>query len=638
MPRETNAVVGRLTVLLDKDDLACVTAGFPAALAGQVLAFDPDLHVLLRQRQIAHLTPWDLVGPDDGPALRELEENAWHFWNQHAHAEYRGFDLLQMAPFRHIEFFSRLTWAAYVLERAIRQLRPAEVVVFEECSGHGLSQPPQNRKYPPLFALLRGLAEQAGVRTRVLSRQAILRIGGFEDLAAVGSDAARLAPADVDLELNGRPYVLFYANHVNLLHQLPLIRALRERNNCAVAQLYKAADEPTSRAVRETGHVVWHESQVAGTAPLVADRPWQHAARAAFEAARALAPPALRGVFNNRHLDIHFDFVFGDYLRKLAWHVDVWTRFLDAHRPRLLILGDRVPLGEVAFRLRIPCLTLSHGLLIGETRWAKSLLPRIGALSELHRARLLEAGAPAGDVCVTGNPALDRLIGSLPPRASEKATRANQRLRQRLGIAGDRRVILCCTRNLGILSKYSGIPQVNWKRAVQCVEQLGELAARRPEWAFVFKCHPRFDHPQLYQSLKCASSAECEVKVVVDQPVDELAAAADVVVFPNGLSSTLVETAFWHKPVLILTQSLLWYDARTWGTEGWHHVGSVDALEAELQQMFADPRRYRQRADETQAALHHYLGGRPAHSVPRCLEVIDGALAACCAGESVSRA
>ena len=619
-----------MTVLLDEDDLACAAAGLPEALDGELLAFDPDLHVVLKQRGLPHATPWDFVGADDGPALRGLERDVWRFWQEHAHATYRGFDLLRMAPFRHMEVFSRLAWAAYVLERALQRLRPAEVVVFEERCGHGLSQPPENRKYPVLFALLRGLAEQAGARTRVLSRRAIVCVGGFKDLAAAGSEPADLPPAIVDRDLGDRPYVLFYGNHVDLAHQLPLIRALRERNNCAVAQLYKAADEPTLRSMHQAGHVVWHESQVAEGAPLTEDRPWQHAARAAFDAARSTSPPALRSIFSNPHLDIHFDFIFGAYLRKLAWHVDVWTRFFSAHRPALLVLSDRVPLGEVAAQLGIQCLTLSHGLLIGEGRWTRSLLPRIGALSESHRSSLLEAGMPAGDVCVTGSPALDRLAVSLP-RASGDGGQANVRVRQRLGIAADRHVVLCCTCDLGTLSKLGGLPRVNWARAVQCVEELGALAARRPEWTFLFKCHPRFDHPRLYEQLRSGSPAAGDVRVVVDAPIDALASAADAVVLPNGLSSTLIEASFWRTPVVVLTPSLLWYDARSWGTERWCHLGSLRALEAELEQMFADPRRRERRCDQTRAALRHYLGRAPTRSVPRCLRLVDAALASAAA-------
>ena len=92
-----------------------------------------------------------------------------------------------MAQYRHIVCFSRLTWAAYVIGRALETLRPSEVITFEERAGHGLDQPADYRKMPLLFALVRGMAEQAGIAVTVLSRGAVSGVegSGFEDRVAL---------------------------------------------------------------------------------------------------------------------------------------------------------------------------------------------------------------------------------------------------------------------------------------------------------------------------------------------------------------------------------------------------------------------------------------------------------------------
>jgi hypothetical protein len=635
---EVNSVQ-TFTVMLDQDDLTCLERERPAALNDLVLAFDPDLHVRLKRRAIPHLTPWDVVDRRERAAVYDFESRVWRFWQTHAHALCQGIDLLDLVKYRHVVCFTRFAWAVYVIRRALESLRPAEVVVFDEPNGHGLDQPPDYRKMPMLFALLRGIAEQYGIPTRVLRRELAAGASSFEDRVARRSRRA-LPPVAPEQALAGRPYVLFSGNDFDLLRQLPLIRALREECDQTVVQLYKSGDARSVRLARQAGHIIWHESQVAGDTPppectaLAAD------ARRTFDAARQDAPDELRAIFDNPYLGPHFDFIFGEYLRKMVGHVAVWQRFLTRYPPAMLITNYHTPVLDIACRLGVPALVLSHALInVGIDRWFQSLPAcLVGAVSETHRAKLGAAGIPAERLCVTGDPSIDDLLARV--RANDAVTSAAQAesLRKQLGLSPEQRVVLLCTANPWMPAKAHLVPQTDWADAVRCLEALGRLAARKPQWAFVVKCHPRYDFADLYDSINRSLPVNQRLRVVPDASLASLAQVADAIVLPNSLTSALVEASFWRKPVMILAQSMIWYDAETWMTQHWRHLRSVATLEAELENMFADPRRYQERVRETRAALHHFLGGRPAYSVPRCLEVIDGVLAAGCASGSVSRA
>ncbi len=59
-----------LTFLLDRDDLACLEALCPEALSGTIVAFDPDLHIELLSRDVAHVTPCIFIGSTELVAVR----------------------------------------------------------------------------------------------------------------------------------------------------------------------------------------------------------------------------------------------------------------------------------------------------------------------------------------------------------------------------------------------------------------------------------------------------------------------------------------------------------------------------------------------------------------------------------------
>ncbi len=642
----------RLIFLLDGDDLACVEACCPEVLSGTVVAFDPDLHIQLLHHGLDHLTPWSVVRKDEEDELQKFERAVWGFWEDNAHAMYDGLDLLQMVKFRHLACFSRLAWAAYVIRKTFEAVCPQQVVAFEEPTGHGLEQPPEHNKMPLLQVLVRGMAEQSGRSVRLLSRDDVPGQGGFVDWVA--KDARKqLAAVDVSEQLNGRPFVLFPGSGVDLVRQLPLVRELHEKGDFAVVQLYKSADESIIRRMNEVGHFVWHESQVTQHVPLVDVLPCAVEARRCFDGARQQAPSDLRAIFTNPYMDTHFDFIFGEYLRKMAWHVRAWESFFARHRPHMVITTSYSPVYEVAHALGMPCLGLAHGLMmIGHTRWfmcyPSSL---IGAISGPHRDRLIRAGMEPERIRVTGDPWLDSAVGgtgSSPAsalcdelshwRAREAGWNRLRRrqchpieqphhldasdLRRKWSISPQQRVVLLVMGNMGMLAKLGGLPMYDWADAVRCFIQLGALAKRHPEWRLVVQPHPRYDHPQLYELANRELACNQRIMIREGESLESVVQAVDVVVICNIVTSAILESSLLHKPVVVLSQSMIWYHPHEWATEHWLHIPTVSALERELQTIFGNREHYDRRVRETQAAVRHYLAGSTEPAVSRCLDVI----------------
>ncbi len=653
-------------VLLDADDLACVEACAPDALAGHVLAFDLDIHVTLQDRGIEHVTPWDIVAVDEWERLRGFERSLWQFWTRHAHAPFEGIDLLSLAGYRHKACISRLAWAAYVIERGLSKFSPSEVVVFEEPVGHGLSPPGDYNKMPVLFMLLRGIAEQHGIPVRLLAHKEQAGRAPYVDhvarrdeeakrvFAATAVQRSSLAVDPVEF-LADRRFVLFAGSGGDLERQLPLIRWINETGRYAAVQLYKTAGDRTLAAMGAAGHLFWHDSQVTGGAPPVDDFRFVDDARHSFEAAcadvptetrpsgsvpradlppepRALAradvPPELGSVFANPHLSPHFAFIFGPYLRKMAQQVRAWRHFFRRCRPEVLVANYFAPINDVAAHLGIPGLVLSHGLtMIGHTDFFASFPNfHVGALSEAHKVELLGEGFEPDRVHVTGDPRVDDVReGLLAPAGQpdgDATVRERANLRERLGVESGQRLILLATGNLALPAQKGRLPIIDWADAARCLTDLARLAARRPEWRWVVKCHPRFDQPRLYERANRTLPPDRRIIVCRDESLHRLAAAADATVVFNVVTSALIEASFHQKPVVFLSQSMPWYRPREWGLERWPHVASVVQLESRLDAIFRDPRAYRQQVEQIVAALKGYFRGTPPRSIPRCAELI----------------
>lgn len=608
---------GLVTFVMDEDDLALVEATSPQALRGTIVAFDPDVADRLHGAGIPHVTPWDFVHQEHLPGLERSEREIWKFWQEQAHARFMDVDLLQLLPYRHRACLARFAWAACAARRVLETLRPREVIAFHEPVGHGLDQPEDGNKMPLLSAIVRGLAVEMDIAVRVLDRAAVPGQAGFVDLVNRRGER-RLPPVDPEQALGGRPYVLFAGSGIDMARQRVVVDRLRRDSGLEPVVLYKSGDESLLAALAGEGVAVFHESQFHGEGGDATDL--GTAARRDFDRACREAPGSVRCIFDNPHMETHFGFIFGEYLTKMARHVATWTALFRAHPPAAAVTLHQNAVFEVAAHAGVPCLALSHApMLVGNARWFATYPPcTIGAISETHRDRLTAAGLAPDRVTVAGDLRIDRLR-----HESARAGRDRE---------PGRREILLLTGNLSSPARTDGLPRCDWSDALRCIAALPQLVRKHPGVRWTIKCHPRFDHPAIYERLSQAVSAG-QVRIAGDEPIERLAPAADVIVTFNALTSATIEASFFERPVLVFCASMVRYDRREWGLERWAHVESLAALDREIAALFADPRHYRRSVDRTRAALEALLRGAPADCAARCVDVIE----ALCAREAACR-
>lgn len=612
-----------LTILHNADDLARIEALCPEALSGTVLGFALDIHLQLQDRGIDHLTPMDLIGYDELPRLQRFEASVQQFWSAHARIIYRGVDLLSLARLRHISCFRRVSWAAYVIQRALEVIRPEQVVVFEEPAGHGLDQPSGYRKMPLLFSLLRGIAEQAGCPVHLL-RSDGGGCGTFEDRAAHNARKA-LPPSAPDSRPFGRPWVLVHGNGSDLLRQVPLIQGLLDQSDFAVVQSYSSASESELQRLSDVAHHLCHVSQlISHDRATDVDAP-AGLGRARFDEAALRAPAELSGIFRNPYMKIHFDFIFADYARAMAQHLRSWRRFFSVHRPSALVSTYPTPMTDIASQCGIPCLNLPHGLMmLGLPEFFTSLYGGcVGAISSLHRDRLVSAGLHPRRVRVTGDPYLDPILDRIRRTSARSRAHSAAAVRRRHGVPPDSRFLLLISGGMDTPSSGATLPMIDWAHAVQAAGQLATMIERHPQWRFVVKCHPRRDHPRLYERLNERLPSGHHLAMAHDTSLHDLVPAVDAVVSFNISTSGVIESSLWGKPVIFLDTSMMWCDYEQWATDSWPIVNSVDELEEALEAMFSDAGRYEQYVKQTQDAVHRFFDGPPQPAVPRCLETID---------------
>ena len=158
--------------------------------------------------------------------------------------------------------------------------------------------------------------------------------------------------------------------------------------------------------------------------------------------------------------------------------------------------------------------------------------------------------------------------------------------------------------------------------------KLGRSELNRPDLrmhgraSLSHKCHPCYDHPELYQRMNRRLPAGLTVPIVLDRPVREMTRCADVVVTLNARTSALLEASMEGRPVTILDTCTVWFDHGLWGTDAWPTVHSVAELKRELDGMLADPSRCRVRVSQTGNAVHSILGYRES-AASRCVDAME---------------
>jgi len=149
------------------------------------------------------------------------------------------------------------------------------------------------------------------------------------------------------------------------------------------------------------------------------------------------------------------------------------------------------------------------------------------------------------------------------------------------------------------------------------------LAGRRSDWEFTIKCHPRYDHPLLYEHVNRNLPPNRRLRVVSDQPLDDVTGDCDAVVCVNVKSSAIFEASVWGKPVFLLHQSMIWLDRRAWEIDRWRQIARVEQLESELDAVFTDPDLYSARVQQTHRALEACFGRERFPAVQKCVEIIQ---------------
>ncbi len=613
-----------LTILVDEQDLACIEACRPRALEGTVLVFELDLHLALLDRGLPHLTPWDLVDRSDWPAIRQFRQELWQFWLAHAQVRFEGIDVLGMALYRHAAWVSVLAWAAWVARAAIRRVRPAELITFEEPVGHGLTPPLGCNKMPTLFMLARGIAEQESVRVNLIRREEQSGRPPWCDAMAKNSDQ-KLDAVDPAELMRGRSVVLFAGSGADLVRQLPLIRELEGDGRFTPVQVYRAASESQVAEIRRAGHVVWHDSQLTQTAPRIERFDFVEEGRKAFEQACRQCPPQLVCVLRNPHLRPHFDFLFGRYSRTLAQHALSWTHVFSRFRPRAVVVNHGTPLADVAVHMGIPGIALSHGMSQTANPELMTYMRgfHIGAISPEHRNRLLRYGMAEQYVHLTGDPRVDEILGEIESLSGQDAERVRRETRSRLGLEENHRAILLATGRMALHAHAGELPYVDWADALRCMDELTQVAARHPDWRWLIRPHPRFDQPRLYDRFNARVPERLQMIAGGKHSLDELVLAGDAVVVFNAVTSALVESSFHARPAMVLEASIRWSNPDDSGMSQWPHVSSVAKLEQLLESIFTDSSRYEQSTWQTAEALKDYLGGEPRRAIPSCIQLIE---------------
>jgi hypothetical protein len=127
---------------------------------------------------------------------------------------------------------------------------------------------------------------------------------------------------------------------------------------------------------------------------------------------------------------------------------------------------------------------------------------------------------------------------------------------------------------------------LSFARHVAVWRELQHLCARRSEWAFVLKRHPRYDQSALYGIDAQPPPANL---VEARGPLGDALDSADIVVLPNVETTAALEAMLCGLPVILLDAASR-ADQPTWlRTCGITIVKDVDSLETELERLLSDP-------------------------------------------------
>ncbi len=582
-----------LTILQDRAELDWLTLHQPERLAQAILTFDLELHLVLNDRGIEHLTPWEVFGTRDRNRMKQIESDLHHFWREHATVPHRGIDILKIASHRHTSALSRMVWVGCVVENSIEYHKPNRVLFFDCEGAHGLEQPPECRRLPLLPAIVRAVASQRNVEIEGLSFPERIK-SAFDDVASRQAQPNDLPDRNL-AELDGKPFVLLTGSGQDLLKQLPVIRKIEASGEYRAVQVYRFADEETLRQLRANGHTAIHDSQLNLPDAIGIDKATLQERQHAFDSAVTHTPQDCARWIPTSHVD----FVFGEYAQKLSVQIDRWQVFFDRHKPGAFVGNYPDVAMEVAHQRSVRCLMLPHGgLSVGVASWYRSMpTVTLGVEGTAHATQLNTYGIEEDRIDVVDSFDIDET------KVPHYDTPRN---------GSDRFNILLVTSRLADHSHDAELPGLNWKAAIDSLRSLITLASDRTNWHVTIKTHPRYDHPDLYDVINESLPPDRSFNIVTDQSVAACATRADVVVIPNVTSSAILNAARMGKPVVLLRDPKAIYqpNPRDSLLSNWPRVTDVSELIAHLELLASDEVAYESARQQTHQAYTDFFGQR----------------------------
>jgi len=328
-------------------------------------------------------------------------------------------------------------------------------------------------------------------------------------------------------------------------------------------------------------------------------------------------------LFGNPYLNFQFKRIW-DGMLMASQLGDLYSSLLDTIRPSLVVLGhDAFTLGRTlvraARRKGIPTAALIHGGfahsagfrgLVGDADylmvWGKEDMRWLTKYS-VSRDRLRAVGSLRYD---------QQYRVALSEGVERNSEPSQKEARRALRLPVEKSVILYLTAstNAGMAQPIANpaIHRATWRELVA-------FAARSPEFTFVIKPHPSYDHFEFYRHLR----KHCPRNLVLLENADLETAilASNVAVMVNYATTAALEATLLNIPVTFL-QTAIYQAAGREDTLPEHAVirtGSVTELESVIKRLLSDDQYRKEIAIRSLNALTEVLGDNTTPALDRIM-------------------
>ncbi|MBS0264657.1 MAG: hypothetical protein JSS02_22170 [Planctomycetes bacterium] len=535
---------------------------------------NPSVAECLRRLGVPFVDEWDFLTPAD--ISRNSDEarvlaSAW--WDESlAPLTYTSFSLAEAQRFENTCPFEICLNANTIYERILQQFPHSRLFAFRT------PRAPLTRKMPPPLiresaslaqAVLRWLAEQADRPLQFLDCHRPPVPEGLNHSVpghrypvslTANAPATRISPS-AELTPQTPGHVLWThppaprhagdsASAATDRVALLVVNLHNETELVAIEQAFHAT--PGWRTVRVRAHECspvkskpWHDTATA--------RKLKQAWRAlpAFQAKYTGPYPAL---FANRYLRFQFRRQWREMLRA-ARIGQSFSTLLDELRPDVAVFAHESFVLErtmvrVAKGRGIPTVALIHGGLrpVVGYRGVVGDADHVFLWWQRDAVELARFGVAPERLSVIGSLRYNRPGATLPaPRSQAERARRQLEARRLLKIPTDRPVISILTAavNHGLASHVSPMGAQR-----QAFYELVELARRHPEYTFITKPHPGYDHFDFYRQLQIDAPSNYLLRET--DALDLVVNASDVAAMVNYCTTAALEAMFRDVPVIFL--------------------------------------------------------------------------------------